>query len=223
MKRKIASFLAAIFIVASFGTVANAEDSTSKNSSSKTLVKAKTVFTKAFEKAKDGKQFFVLKNAKDKLKKFNENFKNLTLEQKKELIKKNFEAKINNAVKNGKLTREVADKILKEFNEKLNSWDGTSPFKFKENLSKKFKKDFDKKFDNLTLEQKKELVKKHFENRLNIAVKNGRLTQDKADSLLKEFETKLNSWDGKKETLREIKKSFWEQFKPENTQGPSKI
>ncbi|KRQ87396.1 hypothetical protein ABG79_00734 [Caloramator mitchellensis] len=206
MKRKIAYMVSALLIVTSLGSVASAK---SASSNKNLLFKTKTFVAKEF-KNKDGKMFFKFKTRCDVANPFGEKFNNLTLEQKKELIKKHFEEKINLAVKNGRLTQEQADKILKEFQEKLNAWDGKTPMMFKERLGGKF----DVNFDNLTLAEKKDLVTKHFQDKLNFLVKNGKITQEQSDKMLNELKNKLNSWDGKRETLREIKRSIWELYKP---------
>lgn len=51
-------------------------------------------------------------------------FNKLTVEQKRDKLTKRFKDKMNNRVKEGKMTREKADEIIKEFNKKIEQWDG---------------------------------------------------------------------------------------------------
>ncbi|WDU82091.1 hypothetical protein [Caloramator sp. Dgby_cultured_2] len=78
------------------------------------------------------------------------------------------------------------------------------PFKFELNLREKY--------NNLSLDKKKEIAKKHFQEKLNNLVKNGKLTQDEANKLLQNFEEKLKNWDGK----APLKSRLLKGFKPQS-------
>jgi len=54
-----------------------------------------------------------------------EEFNKLTVEQKREKLKKGFKEKIDKKVKEGKISKKDADEIIKRFNEKIDEWDGT--------------------------------------------------------------------------------------------------
>ncbi|QSZ26974.1 hypothetical protein ACETAC_08885 [Aceticella autotrophica] len=54
-----------------------------------------------------------------------------------------------------------------------------------------------KDFNNMTLDQKKQTLIKDFTARINQRVKDGKLTQDKANSMIQNFTDKVNKWDGK--------------------------
>lgn len=51
-------------------------------------------------------------------------FNKLTLPQKKTKLMEEFKASVNNKVKDGRITREKADTITREFNEMITNWDG---------------------------------------------------------------------------------------------------
>lgn len=54
-----------------------------------------------------------------------EEFNKLTVEQKREKLTKRFKEKVDRKVKEGKLPRKKADQIIKEFNKKIEEWDGS--------------------------------------------------------------------------------------------------
>jgi vacuolar-type H+-ATPase subunit I/STV1 len=53
-----------------------------------------------------------------------EEFNKLTAEQKREKLKKGLKEKIDKKVKEGKLSRDKADEIIKKFNKRIDEWDG---------------------------------------------------------------------------------------------------
>ncbi|ADL69453.1 hypothetical protein Tthe_1969 [Thermoanaerobacterium thermosaccharolyticum DSM 571] len=54
-----------------------------------------------------------------------ENFNNMTLDQKKQTLIDYFTTIVNNEVKNGKITQDKANTLIKNFTDKVNKWDGT--------------------------------------------------------------------------------------------------
>lgn len=64
-------------------------------------------------------------------------FNKLPLKQKKEKLISNFKASIERKVKEGKLSQDKADELIKKFNEKVQKWDGSGYPRF-------FKKGFNK-------------------------------------------------------------------------------
>lgn len=52
-------------------------------------------------------------------------FNSLTLDQKKEKLQVRLKEKMDEKVKEGKLTREKADEFIEKFNKKIEEWDGT--------------------------------------------------------------------------------------------------
>ncbi|WP_434639649.1 hypothetical protein PQ743_10000 [Thermoanaerobacterium thermosaccharolyticum] len=54
-----------------------------------------------------------------------ENFNNMTLDQKKQTLIDYFTTIVNNQVKNGKITQDKANTLIKNFTDKVNKWDGT--------------------------------------------------------------------------------------------------
>lgn len=68
----------------------------------------------------------------------NEEFNKLPLQKKKEILLQNFKTRIEEKVKAGKITREQADKIIKEFSEKIKKWDGNENPKFRKKRFKLF-------------------------------------------------------------------------------------
>jgi tRNA A37 N6-isopentenylltransferase MiaA len=179
-----------------------------------------------------------------KIKVINE-FNSLTLEQKKAKLQSEIKTRLDQDVKDGRLTQAQVDQRLKDLNDKLAKWDGTGypgfglkggkgkgmpvldkkfegfkdPIKALENqkshiqdMLKNGKLTQDEantrlakidekiseinKFNTLTLEQKKEKLTNDLKDRLTQAVKDGKLTQVKADEILKNFNSKLSTWDG---------------------------
>lgn len=67
-----------------------------------------------------------------------EEFNKLTVEQKREKLKKAFKEKIDKKVKEGKISRDKADEIIRKVNKKIDEWDGTGypPFIHKSCIKK---------------------------------------------------------------------------------------
>lgn len=89
------------------------------------------------------------------------------LQGKKEKIQKLFEE--------GKLTKEEAEAKIKLIDEKI----------------KKIEE-----FNKLPLSKKKEKLIENFKNFTDDMVRKGKITQEKAEELVKEYESKVNRWDG---------------------------
>lgn len=89
------------------------------------------------------------------------------LQGKKEKIQKLFDE--------GKLTREEAEAKIRQIDEKI----------------KKIEE-----FNKLPLNKKKEKLIENFRNFTDDMVKKGKITRERADELLKEYESKVNQWDG---------------------------
>ncbi len=109
--------------------------------------------------------------SKQEFEKFREELKNnpvKALEDRK--------AKIESAVKEGKLPREKADKMIDHINKTISSV---------------------KEFDKLSVTQKKEKLKKDFNAMIEKKIEKGRIDKDKADALIKDFGDKIEKWDGK--------------------------
>lgn len=68
----------------------------------------------------------------EKIKKFN----SLTLPEKKEHLTKNFKLRLEQQIKDGRITKEEGENLLSDFNKQLESWDGKQPPKFIHNLKK---------------------------------------------------------------------------------------
>lgn len=84
--------------------------------------------------------------------------------------------RIQSLLKEGKISKEEADRI----NAKIDS-------KIKEV----------KEFNKLPLEKKREKLISDFKVRLERKVKDGKMTKEKMDELLKDYTEKINKWDGK--------------------------
>lgn len=109
--------------------------------------------------------------SKQEFEKFREEMKNnpvKALEDRK--------AKIESAVKEGKLPREKADQMIDHINKTISSV---------------------KEFDKLSVTQKKEKLKKDFNASIEKKIEKGRIDKDKADALIKDFCDKIEKWDGK--------------------------
>ncbi len=90
------------------------------------------------------------------------------LEEKKQEIQKD--------LKEGKIAKEKADELTKKIDERIEKI---------------------KKFNSLTLPEKKEHLSKNFNSRLEQQIKDGRITKEEGENLLADFNKQLESWDGK--------------------------
>jgi len=84
-------------------------------------------------------------------------------------------SKIQNLLKEGKISQEKADEILAHIDKRIGEI---------------------KEFDKLTLEQKKEKLTKDFKAHLDQMVNEGKMTKDEADKMMKMITEKLKDWDG---------------------------
>lgn len=83
--------------------------------------------------------------------------------------------KIQAKLKDGKITKEKADRITAKIDAKIKEI---------------------QEFNRLTLQQKKDKLIRDFKAFANKRVKDGKLTQDEADKLIKSYTDKVNQWDG---------------------------
>lgn len=82
---------------------------------------------------------------------------------------------IQRLLKEGKLSKEQADEMLKRIDERLTEM---------------------KKFQELPLEKKKEKILNDLMTNLNKLVKDGKMTKEEADKMLQEAEERLKNWNG---------------------------
>lgn len=67
-------------------------------------------------------------------------FNKLTLQQKKDKLESRFKSSLDKRIKNGKLTQDKADKLLKDYSDRLKSWDGKGyPMPGKRGSGEKYK------------------------------------------------------------------------------------
>lgn len=90
-------------------------------------------------------------------------------------VLENCKTKIQAMLKDGKITEEKANSKIAKIDEEI----------------KKIKE-----FNALTLDQKKEKLTNDFKTFIQKQVQDGKLTQEKADEILKKFTDKLAKWDG---------------------------
>lgn len=83
---------------------------------------------------------------------------------------------IQSLVKEGKLTKEKADKIISRIDSRIKAV---------------------KEFDKLTLTEKKQKLKDTLRSNLEKRQRAGRLTREKMDEIISEFDKKIDAWDGK--------------------------
>ncbi|HEX9061058.1 MAG TPA: hypothetical protein VF941_12835, partial [Clostridia bacterium] len=88
----------------------------------------------------------------------------------------NAKARIQELVKAGKLTQDKADKEIAQIDAKIKEI---------------------KDFNALTLDQKKAKLISDYKASIQKMVTAGKLTQDKADQMIKNYTDKINKWDGK--------------------------
>jgi Spy/CpxP family protein refolding chaperone len=87
----------------------------------------------------------------------------------------NRKTEIQTMLANGKITQDKANGEIAKIDEEINKIN---------------------EFNALTLEQKKEKLTSEFKTKIEADVKDGRLTQEKADKMLKDYANKLANWDG---------------------------
>lgn len=83
--------------------------------------------------------------------------------------------KIQKLLDQGKLTKEEAQEKIKIIDAKIKKLE---------------------EFNKLSLKEKKKKLIKNFKTFTDDMVKKGKITQEKADELLKEYESKVKQWDG---------------------------
>ncbi len=83
--------------------------------------------------------------------------------------------RVEKSLKDGKISQEKADEITIKINTAI------------EELNK---------FNSLTLEEKKQQLISDFRAHIDEKVKEGKLTQDKADEIIEKHTKKVNNWDG---------------------------
>ncbi len=207
-------------------------------------------------------------------------FNALTLDQKKQKLIDDFKANIEKQVTAGKLTREKADQMIKNYTDKMSKWDGKGfgfgffggmpkmpgkgiggttppaiqfkrttppaigvkgqgmdPVKGLENAKARIQEQVKagkltqdkadkeiaqidakikeiKDFNALTLDQKKAKMISDYKASIQKMVTAGKLTQDKADQMIKNYTDKINKWDGKGMIGRGVGHNFAPGMKP---------
>lgn len=84
--------------------------------------------------------------------------------------------KVEEMKKQGKISKEKADELIKQIDEKIRKIE---------------------EFNRLPLEQRKEMLIEHYKNKIAEKVNQGKLTQEHADELIRNFTEKVKEWDGK--------------------------
>jgi lipoate-protein ligase A len=147
--------------------------------------------------------------------------KEYTPEQVRNMLIENKTEAINKAVADGKLTRDDGDKLIKDTREKVRKWDGTiKPHNPKyrngnfEDLSsikelKLTKEDIEagrksgktlfeiaKEKNGMTPEQVKSILIRAKTDDINKKVEEGKLTREKADTIISKMKLTIERWDG---------------------------
>ncbi len=179
--------------------------------SSQVLKKLKLTEKEVVDARKDGKSFFDLTKSKG-----------FTEEQVKKIIIQETLNSLNTEVEKGKLTKEKATDILNKRTAEIQGWDGNL------NIDNREKKHFnilqklgiteqdisDAKKDGKTffdLAKAKGYSEKEVKNLLiqegtaeiNKAVEEGKITKDKADTIISEMKNKVQFWDGTFKSAKE--------------------
>lgn len=87
----------------------------------------------------------------------------------------NKKEKIDSLLKEGKITKDEADKIKSRIDKKIKEIN---------------------EFNKLPLEQKKEKLISRFKKKIEIKVSKGKLTRQQADELMRKFSEMIQKWDG---------------------------
>jgi hypothetical protein len=83
--------------------------------------------------------------------------------------------RIQQQLKEGKITKEKADEIITKIDARIEEI---------------------QEFNNMTLQQKRDSLLHRFKTSIEQKVKEGELSQDKANQLIKDHTDKVNNWDG---------------------------
>jgi hypothetical protein len=83
--------------------------------------------------------------------------------------------RVEQQLKEGKITKEKADEIITKIDAKIKEI---------------------QEFNNMTLQQKRDSLMHRFKTSIEQKVKEGKLSQDKANQLIKDYTDKVNNWDG---------------------------
>lgn len=123
-----------------------------------------------------------------------ENFEKMPLSDKKNWLITKYSEKVNEKIKEGKITKEQGDLLIKDMNDKINQWDGKTPFPFSRGMSNKIK--LPDNFDKMTLEEKKNWLITNYTEKVNQKVSDGKITKEKGNELIAKMKEKINNWNG---------------------------
>lgn len=147
----------------------------------KRLEDLKSKITEKFNAGKisqdeENKMLTKINDAEQKIKDFN----NMTLDQKKQTLIKDFTSKINQKVQDGKLTQDKANTMIKNFTDKVNKWDGKG---YPKELSGLFGMKMHKNAD------------ARFKKALDQAVKDNKITAQQEQDILNYLKTDKNNFN----------------------------
>lgn len=119
------------------------------------------------------------------------------MNKKKDPIKvlESLKDKIKKKLKNGEISKEKANELIRKINQRI----------------KKIKK-----FNKLTLEEKKTKLIAALEERLEKKVEENKISQEKADEILSRETKKIQNWDGKSYPEFLNRYFFWKDQKKDN-------
>ena len=130
----------------------------------------------------------------NKAQKMPDDFKNLPLQEKKKLIIEKHTDRINNALKEGKINEQEANRKKEKLNENVQNWDGKTPLKYLQGIGNRVK--LPENFDKMSLQEKREWMIKDFTDRMNEKVKSGKMSKSDADKKIENMRIKISNWDG---------------------------
>lgn len=135
------------------------------------------------------------KNCIKRVYKLPDNFEKMSLTEKKSWFITNYTEKINSKVKEGKITKEQGDSLIKDMTDKVNQWDGKEPLPLPHGMSHKIK--LPDNFEKMSLQEKKNWLITNYTEKINKDIKEGKITKEQGDSFINSSKDKINQWDGK--------------------------
>jgi len=124
-----------------------------------------------------------------------DDFKNMPLQEKKNLIIEKHTNRINNLLKEGKINEQEANKEKEKLTKEVQNWDGKTSLKYLHgNHRNKVK--LPENFYKMSLQEKRDWMNKDFTERMNEKVKSGEISKSDADKKIENMRIKISSWDG---------------------------
>jgi len=122
-------------------------------------------------------------------------FNSMSIQEKRSIVIKKYTEHLNNAVKNGEISKQDANKEMEKMKAEVQKWDGSTPIKYWNGMHK-HKMNLPENFDKMSLQEKRDWMIKNFTEKMNRDVKSGEITEDDANRKIENMKQKISNWDG---------------------------